>query len=221
MEVYNIPPFFVAKTMNTNQLRLSITKSKSLGYTIYEMVITLSIIGILVAASLPIVYSSVLVHNQDTTVLQLKALVRFAQEEAVRGSGTSLIICAAEYNTSNGTNSYLNDCATGNSWSEGVLTYADLDSSGSYNSGERIKALRFDGGATVSAATSPGGTALNRLTVLPTGLLTDASSNEAWTFTISQSKFGQTQSVTLLLNNYGYFCVQSYTGQNNGSTALC
>jgi Tfp pilus assembly protein FimT len=207
--------------MNTNHFRLSITKSKSLGYTIYEMVITLSIIGVLVAASLPIVYSSVLVHNQDATVLQLKALVKFAQEEAVRGSGASLIICAAEYDTNNGTNSYLNGCASGNSWSEGILTYTDLDSNGSYNSGERLKALRFDGGATISAATSPGGTALNQLIALPSGLLSDANSNEAWTFTISQSKFGQTQSVTLLLNNYGYFCVQSYTGQNNGSTALC
>lgn len=207
--------------MNTNHFRLTSPKSKVLGYTIYEMVVTVSIIGVLVAAALPIVYSSVLVHNQDTTVLQLKALVKFAQEEAVRGSGASLIICAAEYDTNNGSNSYLNDCASGNSWSEGVLAYIDLDSSGGYNSGERLKALRFDGGATVSAATSPGGAALNRLTVLPNGLLTDASNNEAWTFTISQSKFGQTQSVTLLLNNYGYFCVQSYTGQNNGSTALC
>lgn len=207
--------------MNTNHFRLTSPKSKVLGYTIYEMVVTVSIIGILVAAALPIVYSSVLVHNQDTTVLQLKALVKFAQEEAVRGSGASLIICAAEYDTNNGTNSYLNGCASGNSWSEGILTYVDLNSNGSYNSTERLKALRFDGGATVSAATSPGGTALNRLTVLPNGLLTDASNNEAWTFTISQSKFGQTQSVTLLLNNYGYFCVQSYTGQNNGSTALC
>lgn len=221
MEVYYIPPFFIAKTMNTNHLRLSIAKSKSLGYTIYEMVVTLSIIGVLVASALPMVYSSVLVHNQDVTVLQLKALVKFAQEEAVRGSGTSLIICAAEYDTNNGTNSYLNGCASGNSWSEGVLTYADLNLNGSYNSAERLKALRFDGGATVSAATSLGGAAINQLTVLPTGLITDASSNEAWTFTISQSKFGQTQSVTLLLNNYGYFCVQSYTGQNNGSTALC
>lgn len=207
--------------MNTNHFRLTSPKSKVLGYTIYEMVVTVSIIGILVAAALPIVYSSVLVHNQDATVLQLKALVKFAQEEAVRGSGASLVICAAEYDTNNGSNSYLNDCASGNSWSEGVLAYIDLDSSSGYNSGERLKALRFDGGATVSAATSPGGAALNRLTVLPNGLLTDASNNEAWTFTISQSKFGQTQSVTLLLNNYGYFCVQSYTGQNNGSTALC
>lgn len=185
------------------------------------MVITLSIIGILVAASLPIVYSSVLVHNQDATVLQLKALIKFAQEEAVRGSGSSLIICAAEYDTNNGATSYLNDCASGNSWSEGVLAYTDLNSNGSYNTAERLKALRFDGGATISAAASPGGTAINQLTVLPTGLITDASSNEAWTFTISQSKFGQTQSVTLLLNNYGYFCVQSYTGDNNGGTALC
>lgn len=207
--------------MNTNHLRSSTTKSKPLGYTIYEMVITLSIIGILVAASLPIVYSSVLVHNQDATVLQLKALIKFAQEEAVRGSGSSLIICAAEYDTNNGATSYLNDCASGNSWSEGVLAYTDLNSNGSYNTAERLKALRFDGGATISAAASPGGTAINQLTVLPTGLITDASSNEAWTFTISQSKFGQTQSVTLLLNNYGYFCVQSYTGDNNGGTALC
>ena len=65
----------------------------------------------------------------------------------------------------------MNDCASGDSWSEGILTYIDLDSSGGYNSGERLKALRFDGGATVSAATSPGGAAINRLTVLPTGLL--------------------------------------------------
>jgi Tfp pilus assembly protein FimT len=207
--------------MNANHLCVSIAKSKTLGYTIYEMVITLSIIGVLLAAALPIVYSSVLVHNQDVTVLQLKALVKFAQEEAVRGSGASLIICAAEYDTNNGNNSYLNSCASGNSWSEGILTYADLNSNGSYNSTERLKALRFDGGATVSAATSPSGTALNQLIVLPSGLLSDANSNEAWTFTISQSKFGQSQSVTLLLNNYGYFCVQSYTGQNNGSTALC
>ena len=141
--------------MNTNHFRLTSPKSKVLGYTIYEMVVTVSIIGILVAAALPIVYSSVLVHNQDTTVLQLKALVKFAQEEAVRGSGASLIICAAEYDTNNGTNSYLNGCASGNSWSEGILTYVDLNSNGSYNSTERLKALRFDGGATVSAATSP------------------------------------------------------------------
>ncbi len=207
--------------MNANHLCSSIAKSKTLGYTIYEMVITLSIIGILLAAALPIVYSSVLVHNQDVTVLQLKALVKFAQEEAVRGSGASLIICAAEYDTNNGNNSYLNSCASGNSWSEGILTYVDLNSNGNYNSTERLKALRFDGGATVSAATSPDGVALNKLIVLPSGLLSNVNSNEAWTFTISQSKFGQTQSVTLLLNNYGYFCVQSYTGQNNGSTALC
>ena len=207
--------------MNTNHFRSSIIKSKALGYTIYEMVVTLSIIGVLVASALPIVYGSVLVHNQDVTVLQLKSLVKFAQEEAVRGSGASLIICAAEYDTNNGSNSYLNDCTSGNSWSEGILTYVDLNSNGSYNSTERLKALRFDGGATVSAATSPGGTALNQLTVLPSGLLTDANNNEAWTFTISQSKFGQTQSVTLLLNSYGYFCVQNHTGQNNGSTALC
>lgn len=207
--------------MNTNHLYRSVAKIKVQGYTLYEMIIVLSVIGVLTAAAFPMVYSSILLHNQDVTVQQLKSIVKSAQEEATRGSGASIIICAAEYSTSNGTNTYLNDCASDNSWSEGILAFTDLNSDGNYATGERIKALRFDSGATVSAVTFPGSVALNRIYALPSGLLSDANNNEAWLFTVSQTKYGQSQNITLLLNNYGYFCRQSYVGQDNGSTKGC
>lgn len=178
--------------------------SKS-GYSLYEMVVVLAIIGILLTMSLPLIYRQLLLRNNETTTLRLESVFKTAQEEAMR-RGASLVVCSANYNV----NGYLttNGCqGVTTDWSEGALAYIDLNNSTDYDSSERIKVLRFADGVTVA-------TSVESFGFTNAGQIFDKTGADSWIFYLSQSRFGTTVATKLRLNSYGYFssCTVGDTG---------
>lgn len=184
------------------------------GFSLYELVAVLTIIGIGLSMALPVISSQILRRNNEALYFQLKTAVKFAQSEAIR-TNTAITICAAQFDTDSGGNhSYLsNNACTNTSWAEGVLTYVDLNANGSYDSGERVRALRFDYTATITGADS-NGTGITRFLFESNGQISTA--NTPFTFTITQSKFGTTYTRNVCLNSYGYVCIK-----NEGDTSAC
>lgn len=182
------------------------------GFSLYELVAVLTIIGIGLSMALPVISSQILRRNNEATYLQLKSTIKFAQSEAIR-MNSPVNICAAQFNTtSSGANTYLNDCDN-SSWNEGVLAYTDLDADNVYDSGERIRASRFDYNTTITA-TNASGSSLVLFTFNNNGQISTA--NTPFQFTISQSKFGTTYTRNVCLNSYGYVCIK-----NEGDNTAC
>ena len=184
------------------------------GFSLYELVAVLIIIGVALGVSLPLIANQILRRDNEAIYLQLKAAIKFAQSEAIR-MNSAINICAAQFDTdSNGNNSYLsNNACTNSSWAEGVLAYADLDGDSAYDSGERVRALRFDYAATITAADS-NSSSLSQFLFESNGQISTA--NTPFTFTITQSKFGITYTRNVCLNNYGYVCIK-----NEGDSSAC
>jgi prepilin-type N-terminal cleavage/methylation domain-containing protein len=176
-------------------MRKTMKRSKS-GYSLYEMIVVLAIVGILLTMSLPLIYKQLLLNNNETTALRLQAVFKTAQEEAMR-RGAPLVVCSANYNGNNilTTNGCLGSTTD---WSEGALAYIDLNSSTNYDSGERINAIRFADDVTVT-------TSVESFGFTSSGQLFDKTGAETWEFRLTQSRFGATVDTKLKLNNYGYF----------------
>jgi prepilin-type N-terminal cleavage/methylation domain-containing protein len=189
---------------------LIVVKS-SLGYSLYELLIVLAIMAILMSLSVPIIYAFVLKYNEQIEVLQLKTVIKYAQHEALRLGGYKIIICGAEYATSAGVNTYLTNCATSGKWNEGILAYVDYTNNSAYNSGEKIKVLRFDNRIELSLnnlATQ----VISQLFISSNGLISDEYGDDEWIFSFSQTKFGLVRKTQFKLNSYGYVCQLGESG---------
>jgi len=175
------------------------------GFSLYELVAVLIIVGIALTAGLPIVYQQIMKQNVDTTFMQLRAAIRVAQEEALRRGSSKIIICPANYNV----NEMLQGdwCgATNGDWSEGILNFIDLNNNGDYNgssSNERMTAIRFDNEVTITVTSN--GSNVNKFILNSSGQITDANSNSSWIFTFNQSKFGSSYCRSSTMNQFGSF----------------
>lgn len=179
------------------------------GFTIWELVVVMAIVVILTRLAIPAFSNFTQQRRSEVIAAQLQGVIQYSRAEALR-RGMSIIICGANY-TSNKT---LYGCQSGvnvNNWSDGVLSYIDLDSSSSYNTGERVKAARFEtevlSPATVSAPSAT-------LMINPDSTLSDISGNESWVFTITQSINGASLVSKVKINKFGNssFCKVGVAG---------
>lgn len=169
------------------------SRKKICGFSLYEMLVVLSIVAIMLSFAIPAVTHQLLVRNNEEATLQFESVLKNAQEEALR-RGVIITICAANYNV----NDVLYNCAGGNDWSEGALSYIDLNNANGYDSGERLQSLRFTQGVTISGNESA-------LYVNPNGQFYDNDTDDSWTFNLSQNRFGTSINTKIKLNNMGYF----------------
>ena len=175
-------------------------KTFSRGFSLYELIVAISIMGVILSFSFPLVYQQILAKNNAMAIVQLKSVFKVAQEEAQRRN-TQVVVCAANYNV----NGYLttNGCLGSNDWSEGNLAYIDLNNGGGYDSSERLSSIPLPTGMTVSVSPS-----VESMGVTNAGEFIDRlGTTTGWSFTISQTRFGQTVCSSLTLTSYGYFSI--------------
>jgi type IV fimbrial biogenesis protein FimT len=98
------------------------------GFTMLELMITLSIAAILLAVAVPS-YQSVMVQSRLTTQAnELMTALHYARSEAVK-RGVRVTICKSSDGTA---------CTSGGSWQDGWLIFSDAGTTGTVDGGDEI-----------------------------------------------------------------------------------
>ncbi|MCB1755072.1 MAG: GspH/FimT family pseudopilin [Gammaproteobacteria bacterium] len=108
-------------------------KRLNAGFTLIELIVTMSVAAILIATGVPSFRNMILNGRQSATYNALVSELSYARSEAVKRS-TSVALCARASDSS---------CASGDDWSDGWLVFVDEDNNGSVNGTEEI--LRVNG----------------------------------------------------------------------------
>ena len=113
------------------------------GFTLIELMVTLTVLGILVSLGLPAM--SDLMRNNRRTVLvnELLASLMLARAEAAR-SGQPIVVCGVDDANNNGAIDAAERTCTGTDWRDGwiVATWIDADNDGALDAGELQAARR-------------------------------------------------------------------------------
>jgi type IV fimbrial biogenesis protein FimT len=105
------------------------------GFTLVELMITVSIIGITLAIGVPS-YRYVTNSNRvSAEVNQLLGDMQYARSEAVK-EGTPVSVCPGTA-TASGT-TYTGSCSTTVNWQSGWLVFTDLNGNGALDAGDQI-----------------------------------------------------------------------------------
>ena len=99
----------------------------SQGLTLLELLVTVSIVGLLTSMAVPSFSTLIQDRKHDSHLNDFKNTLAFARSEAVK-RGLRTVICAS----SNGSS------CNGSTWSDGWLVFVDEDSDDSIDSGEQI-----------------------------------------------------------------------------------
>lgn len=115
------------------------------GFTFFELMIVLVILGIALAMGVPRLQDSVLRSRVVSDAGDFMSTLIYARNQAIT-SGYNVVVCASSDKAT----------CTG-SWKQGWIVYRDIDSSGTLNSGDKV--IRKHGGldkvtVTPSTATS-------------------------------------------------------------------
>jgi type IV fimbrial biogenesis protein FimT len=177
--------------------------SKSSGFTMVEMIITVALVSILLTIGIP---SFRFVTNSNRIAGEINGLLgdmQFARSEAIK-EGVPVTVCVS----SNGTSCSGAATAT---WQNGWIVFSDLNSSKTVNTGAGDVIFRvqktFPGTDTFVAVPSIGAVTFNREGYAPgvaTGTLItlhDSTNNHSWTRCLSINLVGM-----MLSQTYGGTC---------------
>ncbi len=187
---HNIP--FIKPIVCMNIPLVKVNKD-SAGFTLVELVITLTIAGILLALAVPAMQTFVLDQRLTTQANDFIADLNLARSEAVRRAA-NVTVCKQ------GGTATSPSCSTSAAWSAGRIVYVDTDSDSTLDSSETVLRVResLDGSSnTLNAIPS----STNSIVFAGTGLTTLSSGSEvAMRFCDSR---GASKAVTVWINSTG------------------
>lgn len=175
------------------------------GFTLIELIITLTIMGILTALAAPGMSNFIKDQRLSGQINDFVGDLNFARSEAIKRSA-NITICKQESTST----APLCNTAAATPWSAGRVIFIDSDGNGQIASSEMVLRNRqaLDGNNTLVSVTDttedltkPTHNAQNRIVYASTGLTTIKSGNEA-SFRFCDSR-GKDKAVTVLINSTG------------------
>jgi len=155
----------------SNSASSAFGKSKEQGFTLIELMVTISVLAILLGLAVPSYRSFVTSNRLTAQANELVGDLSLARNEAASRS-RNVRVCIAASSTS---------CAgSGSDWAAGWIVWADNNNNGSLEAGEVIKYVAPLAGGVSLAATGP--SSVSAMVYLPFGGLSAGSST--WTFTL-------------------------------------
>jgi type IV fimbrial biogenesis protein FimT len=128
--------------------RNTIPSKPARGFSIVELVVTLAVAAVLLAAAIPSFQSVIRSNRMSSQANELVTAFTLARSEAVKRNGT-IAVCSADTSTSPPT------CGT--DWAEGTMVFADADGDGVHDTGEEIvrvfRAINPDDSITATPST--------------------------------------------------------------------
>lgn len=100
--------------------------NKAKGFTLVELLATLTIAGVLFSVGVPSLRDTVLNHRMNAGINDMITEINLARSEAIK-RGTSVVICPS--------NDAGSDCKSSTAWDSGWLIYSDINNNSSYDSG--------------------------------------------------------------------------------------
>lgn len=162
------------------------------GFTLVELIITLTIAGILIALATPAMQTFILDQRLTTQANDFIADLGLSRSEAIKRA-SNVVICKQGGSVSSPS------CSTSAAWGAGWVAFVDTDSNGALASNESVLRVRqsLDGGNTLDAIPS----STNSIVFANTGLTTLTSGNEV-AMRICDSR-GASKAVTVWVNFTG------------------
>jgi type IV fimbrial biogenesis protein FimT len=123
--------------------------SRQAGLTLIELMVTLAVAIVLLAAGIPL-YTGMVANNRAVTQANtFLSAFKLARSEAVRRSAP-VSVCARKPAADPA------ECGTGNDWLNGLLVFSDGGTAGKVDVGdERIRVFTGAGSGALAAATTP------------------------------------------------------------------
>jgi type IV fimbrial biogenesis protein FimT len=167
-------------------------KTRHSGFTLFELMVGLSIMGILVSLAVP----SFQEYGRNSRVAaaqnDLVTAFNYARSEAIRRSMT-VTVCATATFTS---------CGTTAAWPNGWFAFADTNGNGTRQNDEEILQL-WRGPGEVDVAFLTGGTLPQRVTFTATGLVTPNTINKTYIVRSTSCESGQQGARSIQINGIG------------------
>jgi type IV fimbrial biogenesis protein FimT len=166
-------------------------KSRNAGFTLFELIVVITIVGILTAVGTP-TFKYVTASNRIAAEVNgLLGDMQYARSLAVK-EGQSVTVCASTDGTS---------CSGANAWASGWIVFMDPNTNQTHDAGETIMRMQpsFPGGDSFTGGGTPAFTyaTFNRMGYAPTGQaavinisLHDSTNNTQWTRCLAVNLIG-------------------------------
>jgi type IV fimbrial biogenesis protein FimT len=141
-------------------------KNLNFGFTLLELLIVLSIVGVLLVAAVPTISNVIDGNKVSAESRKMMSTIAFSRSEAVKRN-TFVTVCKS---------SNASSCETGTDadWHDGWLVFADINNDGALDSGEEV--VKRINSTSAGVVINAGSTIANRFTYRPAGSISNAGS---------------------------------------------
>lgn len=172
--------FGILSTRVTWGLKMTCRKSGVAGFTIVEAMVTVAILGILIAIAVPSMTALIASNSLSSSANETLSAMMLARQEALR-TARQVVVCKSSDSSS---------CSAGSSWADGWIVFVDEDASGTRNGTEAV--LRTAGVAKGVSASGEAGLE-DKVIYTPRGALTVAGGAPKIVFTVPNQKTRELQ----------------------------